>query len=246
LKERFQASDAACRLRFHTQTGGATLTAQQPLNNIVRVALQALAAVVGGTQSLHTNAYDEAIALPTEQSALLALRTQQVLALETGIPDVVDPFAGSWHVEQLTDRMERDARALIAEVDARGGSVKAIEAGYFQDAIARSAYEYQRRTEAGDNVVVGVNRYVTDEPIPVIPAPDYATLAAGQRQRLAGAKARRNGAAAGRALDAVGAAAKQAESPLMPAILEAVRARATVGEISDRLRDEWGVYRPVT
>jgi methylmalonyl-CoA mutase, N-terminal domain len=244
LKERFHASEAACRLRFHTQTGGATLTAQQPLNNVVRVALQALAAVVGGTQSLHTNSYDEALALPSEQSALLALRTQQVLAHETGVPDVVDPFAGSHHVEQLTDRMERDARALIDDVDARGGSVRAIEAGYFQDAIARSAYAEQRRTEAGDKVVVGVNNYVTDEPIPAVAAPDYAGLAAGQRRRLTEARARRDLKAVGRTLDAVRHAAAQPDAPLMAALVEAVRARVTIGEISDVLREAWGVYRP--
>lgn len=244
MKERFHADDAACRLRFHTQTGGATLTAQQPLNNIVRVALQALAAVMGGTQSLHTNAYDEALALPSEQSALLALRTQQVLAHETGVPDVVDPFAGSWHVEQLTDRIEREARALIEDVDRRGGSVPAIEAGYFQDAIAQSAYAEQRRAEAGDKVVVGVNRHVTDEPVPSMPAPDYAGLAVSQRRRLAESKARRDLKAVGRGLDALRQAAADAAAPLMPAILECVRARATVGEISDVLRERWGVYRP--
>ena len=244
MRERFQANDAACRLRFHTQTGGATLTAQQPLNNIVRVALQALAAVVGGTQSLHTNAYDEALALPTEQSALLALRTQQVLAHETGVPQVVDPFAGSWHVEQLTDRLERDARALIDEVDGLGGSVPAIEAGYFQEAIAKSAYADQRRAEAGEKVVVGVNQYVTDEPALRIAAPDYAALAVGQRRRLSEVKARRNRLEVGGTLDALRVAAR-GDGALMPSILEAVRARATVGEISDVLRESWGLYRPV-
>jgi methylmalonyl-CoA mutase N-terminal domain/subunit len=245
LKERFNASDAACRLRFHTQTGGATLTAQQPLNNVVRVALQALAAVVGGTQSLHTNSYDEALALPTENSALLALRTQQVLAHETGVPEVVDPFAGSYHVEQLTDRMETDARMLIEEVDARGGSVRAIEAAFFQEAIARSAYQEQRRTEAGEKVVVGVNRFVTEEPIPAVAAPDYAGLAAAQRRRLGEARARRDSKAVGRTLDAIRNAARQPDAPLMAPIIEAVRARATIGEISDVLREIWGVYRPL-
>ena len=244
MRERFQANDAACRLRFHTQTGGATLTAQQPLNNIVRVALQALAAVAGGTQSLHTNAYDEALALPTEQSALLALRTQQVLAHETSVPDVVDPFAGSWYVEQLTDRLERDARALIEEVDRLGGSVPAIEAGYFQEAIAKSAYAEQRRAEAGEKVVVGVNQYVTDEPAPRIAAPDYAGLAVGQRRRLGEVKARRNRLVVGGTLDALRVASRS-DGALMPSILDAVRARATVGEISDVLRESWGLYRPV-
>src|SRR5437660_3256539 len=174
MRERFQASDEVCRLRFHTQTGGATLTAQQPLNNVVRVALQALAAVLGGTQSLHTNSYDEALALPTEQSATLALRTQQLLAHETGVPDVVDPLGGSWYVEGLTDKMEAAAKALVEEVEVGGGAVKAIERGFFQEAIARSAYEQQRDIEAGKQVVVGVNEYVTGEQITPISAPDYS------------------------------------------------------------------------
>jgi len=144
MKERFHADDAACRLRFHTQTGGATLTAQQPLNNVVRVAIQALAAVLGGTQSLHTNAYDEALALPTEQSATLALRTQQLLAHETGVPEVIDPVAGSWYVEHLTDTIEREARALVDDVEHQGGAVPCIERGVFQEAIARSAYAAQQ------------------------------------------------------------------------------------------------------
>jgi methylmalonyl-CoA mutase N-terminal domain/subunit len=245
LKERFQADDAACRLRFHTQTGGATLTAQQPFNNIVRVALQALAAVVGGTQSLHTNAYDEALALPTEQSALVALRTQQVLAHETGVPDVVDPLAGSWYVEQLTDRLEREARALVEQVEETGGSVRAVEAGFFQNAIAQSAYDAQRRVERGEAVIVGVNRYVTAEPVPQVAAPDYSRLAVAQRRRLAEARARRNTVAAGAALDALARAAADPAAALMAPILEAVRARATVGEISDRLREVWGVYQPM-
>ena len=245
MRERFHADDASCRLRFHTQTGGATLTAQQPLNNLVRVALQALGAVAGGTQSLHTNGYDEALALPTEQSALLALRTQQVLAHETGIPQVVDPFAGSWYVEQLTDRVERNARALIEEIDHLGGSVPAIERGFFQEAIAKSAYEEQRRTEAGEKVVVGVNRYVTEEAAPGLQAPDYAGLAAAQLRRLGETKRRRDRQAVGRALDGLRDAAMAPTAPLMPSVLAAVRARCSVGEMADILREAWGVYRPV-
>ena len=245
MRERFHADDASCRLRFHTQTGGATLTAQQPLNNLVRVALQALGAVAGGTQSLHTNGYDEALALPTEQSALLALRTQQVLAHETGLPDVVDPFAGSWYVEQLTDRVERDARALIEEVDRLGGSVPAVERGYFQEAIAKSAYDEQRRTEAGEKVVVGVNRYVTEETAPGLQAPDYAGLAAAQLRRLGETKRRRDRQAVGRALDALRGAALAPTAPLMSSVLAAVRARCSVGEMADVLRETWGEYRPV-
>ncbi len=184
MKQKFAAGEAACRLRFHTQTGGATLTAQQPLNNIVRVAVQALAAVLGGTQSLHTNAYDEALALPTAASATLALRTQQVLAHETGVPDVVDPVGGSWYVEALTDEVERGARRLVDEIESQGGAARAIERGFFQDAIARSAYEQQRAVESGERVVVGVNEYLVEEPVASVPAPDYTALAAAQRARL--------------------------------------------------------------
>jgi len=243
MKEKFQATDAACRLRFHTQTGGATLTAQQPLNNVVRVALQAMAAVLGGTQSLHTNAYDEALALPTEQSATLALRTQQLLAHETGVPDVVDPLGGSWHVEELTDRIEREARALLDEIEGLGGAVPAIERGVFQEAIARSAYEQQRAVEAGTQVVVGVNRYAGDEPSPAIPGPDYSALADAQRQRVAEARRARRAKPVKQALAALEAAARENGAPLMEAILAAVRARATLGEISDVLRGVWGEYR---
>ena len=243
MRERFQADDAACRLRFHTQTGGATLTAQQPLNNVVRVAIQALAAVLGGTQSLHTNAYDEALALPGEQSATLALRTQQILAHETGVPDVVDPFGGSYYVEALTDRMEREARALFESVEALGGSARAIERGFFQEAIGRSAYDAQRRVEAGEDVVVGVNRYATDEAVPPVPAPDYSALEEGQRRRVAEARARRDAGRCVGTLVALRAAATLPDAPLMPVILDAVRARSTVGEISDVLRGVWGEHR---
>jgi methylmalonyl-CoA mutase N-terminal domain/subunit len=244
MRERFQADDAACRLRFHTQTGGATLTARQPLNNVVRVAIQALAAVLGGTQSLHTNAYDEALALPTEESATLALRTQQILAHETGVPHVVDPLGGSYYLEALTDRIEREARALLDAVEALGGSGRAIERGFFQDAIARSAYDAQRAVESGAAVVVGVNRYATGDDAPSLPSPDYSALAAAQRRRVAQARARRDANSVARALDALREAAAAADAPFMPAILDAVRARATVGEISDVLRALWGVYAP--
>ncbi|MGH7607103.1 MAG: acyl-CoA mutase large subunit family protein, partial [Gemmatimonadales bacterium] len=200
MREKFTAGDAASRLRFHTQTGGATLTAQQPLNNVVRVAIQAMAAVLGGTQSLHTNSYDEALALPTETSATLALRTQQLLAYETGVPDVVDPLGGSWYLEARTDRIEADARRIIDEIEVGGGAVAAVERGYFQDAIARSAHEQQRGIEAGEQVVVGVNEYVTGEPAPPVPAPDYSTLAAAQRQRVAELRGTRQAGAVTRAL----------------------------------------------
>ncbi len=242
MKEKFNTSDAAARLRFHTQTGGATLTAQQPLNNVVRVAMQAMAAVLGGTQSLHTNSYDEALALPMERSATLALRTQQLLAHETGVPDVVDPLGGSWYVETLTDKLENAARKLVEEIEVGGGSVKAIERGFFQEAIARSAYDQQRDIEAGKRVVVGVNEYVTGEPILPIAAPDYSRLADQQRRRLAELREKRDAGRVKRALGVLTAAARESSAPLMEPILDAVRAHATLGEISDVLRDVWGVH----
>jgi len=244
MKEKFHAGDAAARLRFHTQTGGATLTAQQPLNNVVRVAIQAMAAVLGGTQSLHTNSYDEALALPTERSATLALRTQQLLARETGVPDVVDPLGGSWYVESLTDQLEAAARRLVDEVEAGGGAAKAIERGFFQEAIARSAYEQQRKIEEGKQVVVGVNEYVTGESIPPIPAPDYSRLAEAQRTRVAELRERRDGAGVRRTLRALEEAARAPDAQLLEPILEAVRARATLGEISDVFRGVWGTHDP--
>jgi len=245
MKEKFNAGDAACRLRFHTQTGGSTLTAQQPQNNIVRVAIQALAAVLGGTQSLHTNAYDEALALPTAQSATLALRTQQVLAHETGVPDTVDPAGGSWYVEHLTDRLEREARALIAEIEGAGGAARAVERGVFQAAIARSAYEQQKALESEETVVVGVNKYADDLTIPSVPAPDYSALAAVQRRRVVELRGKREKGNVKRVLGALESAARDATAPLMEPIIDAVRARCTVGEISDVLRGVWGVYKPV-
>lgn len=241
-RERFHADDQTCRLRFHTQTGGVTLQAQQPINNVVRVTVQGLAAVLGGTQSLHTNGYDEALALPTAASATLALRTQQILGHESGLAKTVDPLAGSWYVEALTDRIEAEALALIHEVDALGGSAAAIDRGYFQEAIARSAWELQRAQESGAQVVVGVNRFTDESVEPPLPRPDYSALAARQKARLAEVKAARAAAAVEGALRAVGAAAR-GTAPLLPPIIEAVRARATLGEISDALREAWGVYR---
>jgi methylmalonyl-CoA mutase N-terminal domain/subunit len=242
MRERFQADDASCRLRFHTQTGGVTLQAQQPLNNVVRVTVQALAAVLGGTQSLHTNGYDEALALPSAEAATLALRTQQILGYESGLAGAVDPLGGSWYVESLTDRIEAEARALVEQVDGLGGAARAVERGWFQDAIARSAYEHQQAVEAGRQVVVGVNRFTDDSPAPIMPVPDYSALAARQRQRLAEVRGRRDGESVRGALAGVEAAARGTAS-LMPPILEAVRVRATLGEISDVLRACWGVYR---
>jgi methylmalonyl-CoA mutase N-terminal domain/subunit len=243
VRERFQAGDQTARLRFHTQTGGVTLQAQQPLNNVVRVTVQALAAVLGGTQSLHTNGYDEALALPTAESATLALRTQQILGYESGVAGPIDPLGGSYYVESLTDRLEAEARALIAEVDELGGAAQAIERGYFQEAIAQSAYALQQAQESGEQVVVGVNRFTDDSAPLSIPTPDFSALETRQRARLAEARGRRNAEAVRRALEALRTAAAGTE-PLMPPILDAVRARATLGEISDELRGVWGVYRP--
>src|SRR5437899_3866771 len=242
MKEQFNANDAAARLRFHTQTGGATLTAQQPLNNVVRVAIQAMAAVLGGTQSLHTNSYDEALALPTELSSTLALRTQQLLASETGVPDVVDPLGGSWYLEALTDKLEAGARQLVEEIEVGGGSVKAIERGFFQEAIARSAYEQQREIEAGEATVVGVNKFTVDEekPIPIFQADE--ALERKQVERVRAVRARRDQQPWEAALKSVEEAARSGAN-LMPRILQAIEASATVGEISDTLRRVFGEYR---
>ena len=242
-RERFGAGDATARMRFHTQTGGVTLQAQQPLNNVVRVTVQALAAVLGGTQSLHTNGYDEALSLPTADSATLALRTQQILGFEAGVGDTVDPLAGSYYVEALTDAIEAGARELMSQVEALGGAARAIERGFFQEAIARSAYQLQKAQESGDRVVVGVNRFTDDSPPLPMQAPDFSALESEQRARLAAVKRTRDGAAVTSALQRIreGAGGRAA---LMPRFIEAVRARATLGEISDTLREVWGLYRP--
>ena len=250
MRERFGASDVSARLRFHTQTGGVTLQAQQPLNNVVRVTVQALAAVLGGTQSLHTNGYDEALALPTAEAATLALRTQQILGYESGTAQTVDPLAGSYYVEALTDELERRARELLARVDAMGGAAEAIARGFFQEEIARSAYEYQLRVEAGETVVVGVNKFGDAQEPPVIAAPDFSALERSQVAALTAVRRRRDGVAVERALGVLGDAARPytirgaARAPLMPLIIDAVRSRASVGEISDTLAGVWGRYRP--
>jgi methylmalonyl-CoA mutase, N-terminal domain len=243
VRERFNAGDATARMRFHTQTGGVTLQAQQPMNNVVRVTVQALAAVLGGTQSLHTNGYDEALSLPTSESATLALRTQQILGYESGMAEVVDPLAGSYYVEALTDSIEVGARELMREIDRIGGAARAIEHGFFQDAIAQSAYELQKAQEAGERVVVGVNRFTDDSPAIPIETPDYSALEAEQRSRLAEVKRTRDAITVTAALDDIRQAAGTT-APLMAPIIDAVRARATLGEISDTLREVWGVYRP--
>ncbi|MGQ0539044.1 MAG: acyl-CoA mutase large subunit family protein [Gemmatimonadaceae bacterium] len=250
VRERFGASDAGARLRFHTQTGGVTLTAQQPLNNVVRVAIQTLAATLGGTQSLHTNAYDEALALPTAASATLALRTQQIVAHESGIVNTVDPLAGSYYVESLTDEIEKLARTQIEHVDSLGGAERAISAGYLQQEIARSAYAHQLRVERGESVIVGVNSFIEDSEPPIVPGPDYSALAAAQVARLRQVRLGRDASRVAAALSqlsetaAAYTGAGAGRAPLMPPIIEAVRARATVGEISNALEIAWGRYRP--
>jgi methylmalonyl-CoA mutase N-terminal domain/subunit len=251
MKERFGASDASARLRFHTQTGGVTLQAQQPLNNVVRVAVQALAAVLGGTQSLHTNGYDEALTLPTEQAATIALRTQQILAHESGVPATADPLGGSYYVEHLTTELETRAMELLGRVDELGGAAKAIAASFFQEEIARSAYEQQKSVERGETVIVGVNKFTDDSTVPDVPAPDYSRLEKEQVARLRAVRAKRDTGRATEALDEIGKTADRflAKSDvkgtsLVPKIVDAVRARASVGEIANVLRSRWGTYRP--
>ena len=241
MRERFGASDPAARLRFHTQTGGSTLTAQQPLNNVIRVTTQALSAVLGGTQSLHTNGFDEALALPTEEAARIALRTQQVLAHESGVARTVDPLAGSWFVEDLTNRVEAEALRYLAEIDERGGAAAAVQ--YMQDEIHAAAYRFQLEVESGERTVVGVNRFAEDEPPPRIDQTDYSMLEIEQKARLTELRARRDAERVTRAL-AVLAEGARGDANLMPLILEAVRALATLGEISDTLREAWGTYAP--
>jgi methylmalonyl-CoA mutase N-terminal domain/subunit len=248
MRDRFGASDSSCRFRFHTQTGGVTLTAQQPLNNVVRVAVQSLAATLGGTQSLHTNGYDEALALPTAEAATLALRTQQIIGYESGVAGTADPLAGSYYVENLTNELEQRAMDLIAKSDALGGSVQAIAAGFFQEEIARSAYEHQLRVESGATTVVGVNRFADDNEPPVIPAPDYSALERGQVKWLGEVRAKRDASAASAAIARLERDAADlmsdgnAGSSIMQSIVDAVRARCTVGEISSAFEKNWGRY----
>jgi methylmalonyl-CoA mutase N-terminal domain/subunit len=243
MRERFRASNPrSWMFRFHTQTAGSALTAQQPDVNLVRVTLQALAAVLGGTQSLHTNARDEALALPTEASALLALRTQQILAHESGIASTVDPLAGSYAIETLTSQVEQGAEAYLRKIDALGGVLRAIETGYIQREIQQAAYEYQKTVESGERVVVGVNRYgAGGAPSPTLLRID-PEIERAQVERLRKLRARRDGARVAAALKEVEATARS-ERNLMPAILAAVKAYATVGEVSDALRNLFGEYQ---
>ncbi len=243
MKERFGATNPkAMMLRFHTQTAGSTLTAQQPLNNIVRTTIQALAAVLGGTQSLHTNAYDEALSLPTELSAMVALRTQQILAYESEVGDTVDPLGGSYFIEKLTDEIEQRATEYIHRIDQIGGSVEAIKIKYFQNEIAKSAYEYQKKVESGEKVIVGVNKFQVEEKFkPEILKIDDATVAR-QIERLRELRRTRDNKRVTETLNALKQAARGTEN-LMPFILDAVEAYATIGEISNALREVFGEYR---
>ncbi|HCP45242.1 MAG TPA: methylmalonyl-CoA mutase [Deltaproteobacteria bacterium] len=245
MKERFGARNPeSMMLRFHTQTAGSTLTAQQPDNNVVRVAVQALASVLGGTQSLHTNSRDEALALPTEDAVRVALRTQQIIASETGVADFVDPLGGSYAVEWLTDAIESGAEEYLARIDTMGGMVPAIEQGFVQREIQDAAYASQQAMERGDAEVVGVNVHrLEDEPVPETLRLDPA-LEARQVERLAAVRAGRNASQAQAALDAVGRSA-EGDANLVPFILEAVKAECTLGEISDVLREVFGLHREV-
>ena len=246
MQERFDAKNPkSLTLRFHTQTGGATLTAQQPENNIVRTALEALAAVMGGTQSLHTNGFDEALALPTEKAATIALRTQQIIGFESGVVDSADPLGGSWLVESLTDEIEAKAREYLERIDSQGGAVEAIESGWMKKEIEDSAYRIALGIESGDKPIVGVNKFVneTEEPVDIYSLDPE--LERNQLKRLAEVKANRDSALVEKSLDALEDAARGSENLLYP-MKEALAAYATLGEVSDRLRKVFGEYEPVS
>jgi methylmalonyl-CoA mutase N-terminal domain/subunit len=246
MTERFGAKDkGSARLRFHTQTSGVTLTAQQPENNVVRVALQALAAVLGGTQSLHTNSRDEALWLPTEEAVQIALRTQQIIGYESGVTDTIDPLAGSYYVEHLTDGLEARARAYLQRIDELGGAIAAIEAGYTQREIQESAYRQQRAVDKGESVIVGVNRFTDQKKVALPRLAVDPRLGEEQSSRLAALRARRDDTAVAESLAEVRRLAAGGEN-LMPALLGAVRAYATLGEICGALREVFGEYEQLT
>ena len=242
MKERFGATrERSMMLRFHSQTAGSSLTAQQPINNIVRTAVQALAAVCGGTQSLHTNSYDEALALPTEAAVTAALRTQQIIAHESGVADSIDPMGGSWLVEQLTDEIEQRAEQYIEQIDKLGGAVAAIERGFQQQEIQQAAYAYQLAQESGDSILVGVNRFQADEEAPVDLLKIDASVETRQLEKLAALKARRDNDAVRAALALVTETAR-GDGNLMPVIIDAVKTYATLGEVSDAMREVFGEF----
>ncbi len=242
MKDLGATDPKAMMLRFHTQTGGSTLTAQQPLNNISRVTIQTLAAVLGGTQSLHTNGYDEALSLPTEEAARIALRTQQIVAYESGAADTVDPLAGSYYIESLTREVEEAAWKLIEKTDVLGGSVAAIEQGFIQDEIARSAYEYQRNIETGDKIIVGVNKFQGEEQhsTPILKVDD--SIRAIQTEKLKTLRNNRDHGKCDQLLQLLSDKANSGEN-IMPVVVEAVEAKCTLGEIADTLRELYGEYR---
>jgi methylmalonyl-CoA mutase N-terminal domain/subunit len=244
MKERFGAQDEkSLLLRFHTQTGGSTLTAQQPENNIARVTLQSLAAVLGGTQSLHANGFDEALGLPTAKAATIALRTQQIVANESGVVDTADPLAGSYFIESLTDAVETDAWGYLEKIDNMGGSVSAIEAGYMQEEIEQAAYSFAKAVDAGEKVIVGVNKFVDEQPEPAEVFPIDPALERHQVERVRRTRASRDQSQVDAALADVSVAARGSANLLVP-MKAALAARATLGEVSDVLRAEFGVYQP--
>jgi methylmalonyl-CoA mutase N-terminal domain/subunit len=246
MRDRFGARDPRCwRLRFHTQTAGSTLTAQQPLNNVVRVTLQALAAVLGGTQSLHTNSMDEALGLPTQEAVQVALRTQQLLAYESGVANTVDPLAGAYYLEYLTDEIERRVQAYLDTIDAMGGALAAVEAGYMQREIQEAAYQTQRRIEAQEEVVVGVNRFAAEQGTALPRLVIDASVEQTQRQRLAALRSRREAGVVEAALERLTQAA-EGDANLMPLFFDGLQAGLTLGEICGRLRQIWGEYQPRT
>jgi methylmalonyl-CoA mutase N-terminal domain/subunit len=243
MREHFKARNPhSWMLRFHAQTAGSTLTAQQPENNIVRTAIQAMAAVLGGTQSLHTNSYDEALALPTEQAARIALRTQQIIAYESGTPQTVDPLAGSYYIETLTNEIEKRAAEYLGKIEVLGGMLKAIERGYVQREIQNAAYEYQQAVDREEAIVVGVNRFEVEEEKPIPIQRIDPALEPKQVERVRALRAKRDAAPWQAALKGVEDAAKSGAN-VMPRILSAVEAYATVGEISDALRKVFGEYK---
>ena len=247
MRERFKAKNpASWMLRFHTQTSGVSLTAQQPYNNIVRVALQALAAVLGGTQSLHTNSFDEAYALPSEQAVTIALRTQQIIAYESGVVDTVDPLAGSYYVEYLTNEIEEKALKYIEEIDAMGGAVDAIEKGFMQREIVESAYKFQKEVESKKRIIVGVNEFISAEETPIKILQIDPEIEKTLVERLRRLKQQRDKAQVEEALGKLRRAAEREDENLMPYIIQAVKAYATLGEICDTLREVFGEYKPST